>query len=119
MSDLNSMNWIPEILYEENSDGSSSNIPFVMVPPGEEMPQMLYIFESIETGEFEPDAEGEEIPVMQWDLHQYADMAVLKSRLDAGTYDAVRVVLGLDPLAEATKKGKAITNKVRENLNSE
>ena len=46
-------------------------------------------------------------------------MTVLKSGLDDGTYDAVRVALGLDPLAEATKKGKAITNKVRENLNSE
>jgi|TARA_Y100000310_G_scaffold190315_1_gene190245 hypothetical protein len=119
MSNLNDMNWIPEILYEENSDGSSSNIPFVMVPPGEEMPQMLYIFESSETGEFEPDSEGEEMPVMQWDLHQYADMAVLKNRLDVSTYDLVRVALGLDSLADATRKGKTITDKVRENLNSE
>tara|TARA_R110001592_G_scaffold170901_1_gene408851 strand:- start:343 stop:687 length:345 start_codon:yes stop_codon:yes gene_type:complete len=109
--------WIPEIMYEENEDGSSSNIPFIMVPEKESMPQMVYIFESRETGDFEPGYEGEEVPVIQWDLHQYADMAVLKEKLSSDLYDEVRNCLGLEPLAEATKKGQAVTSTVREKLN--
>jgi len=112
----NTSNWVPEILYEENTDGSSSSIPFVMVPEDEDMPTFLYIFESRETGEFEPGLDGEDVPVSQWDLHQYADMAVLKERLDRDTYDVVRVSLGLDPLAAAVKKGQAISSNVKNNL---
>ena len=62
-------NWVPEILYEEGEDGIGSSIPFVMVPEGEEMPVLLYMFESRETGEFEPGLDGNEVPVVQWDLH--------------------------------------------------
>ena len=108
--------WIPEIMYEENSDGTSSNIPFVMVPEGESMPSLLYIFESTETGESEMGSNGEELPVIQWDLHQYADMAVLKSSLPVGVFDQVRSCLGLLSLDEATTAGKRITSSVRENL---
>ena len=45
-------NWYPEIMYEENEDGSSSKIPFVMVPENKKMPEILFIFESRESGEF-------------------------------------------------------------------
>ena len=96
-------NWIPEIMYEDSEEGSSP-IPFIMVPKDRD------------TGEFEPGLDGEEVPVVQWDLHQYADMMVLKDRLDTDTYDMVRLALGLDPLEDATKKGKGISQKVRENL---
>jgi len=111
-----SENWIPEMLYEEGEDGESSAIPFIMVPPGEEMPKLLYVFESRDTQQFEPGAEGEEIPIIEWDLHQYADMVVLKDGLDLETYDAVRECLGLEPLNVAVEKGIKITNTVRENL---
>ena len=40
------MNWIPEIVYEEAEDGLTSNIPFISVPMQEEMPKILFIFES-------------------------------------------------------------------------
>ena len=110
-------NWIPEIMYEENDDGESSSIPFVIVPSEEEMPQLLYIFESRTTSDFEPGLEGEEIPIVEWDLHQYADMAILKSRLDLKTFDTVRECLGLEPLNVAVEKGQKITNTVRDNLN--
>ena len=73
--------WIPEILYEENPDGLSSNIPFIQVPEGEEMPKILFIFETRETGEFEPGPDGEEMPVTEMDLHQYANMITLKNNL--------------------------------------
>ena len=107
--------WIPEIVYEDAEEGISS-IPFVMVPAEEEMPTLLYIFESRQTGEFEPGLDGEEVPVVQWDLHQYADMMILKERLDTDTYDTIRVALGLDPLEDAVKKGQGITQDVRNNL---
>ena len=47
-------NWIPEIMYEETEEGTSSHIPFIMVPNDQEMPKLLYVFESKDTGEFEP-----------------------------------------------------------------
>lgn len=108
--------WYPEIMYEEIEEGLSSKIPFISVPPGEVMPQFLFIFESRETGEFEPGMDGEDLPVSELDLHQYADMAVLKSRLSAKDFDTVRAALGLEPLAQAAAKGAQITSKVRENL---
>ncbi len=112
---MNKTNWIPEILYEESDEGSS-NIPFIIVPENEDMPQLLYVFESRETGEYEPGLDGEEVPVVQWDLHQYADMAILKQKLSADEYDKVRFALGLDPLLVASRKGSQITNKVRSTL---
>mgnify|MGYP003154851450 CR=1 FL=1 len=105
-------NWVPEILYEESDEGSS-NIPFIIVPENEQMPKLLYVFESRETGEYEPGLDGEEVPVVQWDLHQYADMAVLKQRLSPVEYDNVRFALGLDSLLVAARKGSQITEKVR------
>ena len=105
--------WFPELMYEDDDNGQTSKIPFIMVPSDEEMPKTLFVFESRETGEFEPGAEGEEVPVVQWDLHQYADMAVLKERLDLETYDKVRNALGLEPMKSAVKKGQEITNNIR------
>ena len=109
--------WVPEIMYEDSGDeGLTSHIPFVQVPDSEEMPKLLYIFESRETGEFEPGPEGEDLPVTEMDLHQYADMNSLKETLDTETYDKVRIALGLEPLQQAAQKGREITNTVRKNL---
>ena len=114
----NNMNtdWYPEIMYEEQDDGISSKIPFVMVPNDKEMPSLLYIFESRETGEFEPGLEGEPVPILEMDLHQYADMLVLKQKLSLEAYDEVRIALGLKPMSEAVPAGRAITNNIRDNL---
>jgi hypothetical protein len=111
-------NWIPEIMYEESDDGMSSNIPFIMVPQDQEMPKVVFIFESRETGEYEPNEDGDPVPIMEMDLHQYADMAILKEGLDSSTYDVVRKVLGLQPMKQAVAAGKKITNNVRKNLES-
>tara|TARA_R110001592_G_C12816249_1_gene718544 strand:- start:75 stop:422 length:348 start_codon:yes stop_codon:yes gene_type:complete len=108
--------WFPEIAYEEIDDGISANIPFINVPFEELMPLFLFIFESRETGEFEPGPEGEKLPIVEMDLHQYADMNFLKTKLDLETYDKVRIALGLEPLNDATQKGLAITQKIRENI---
>jgi hypothetical protein len=113
---MKKQNWIPEIMYEEGDDGMSSNIPFIMVPQDEDMPKMIFIFESRETGEFEPNEEGDPVPILEMDLHQYADMLSLKEGLDAETYDKVRVCLGLQPMKEAVPAGRKITENVRKNI---
>ena len=100
--------WFPEIMYEEDS-----KIPFVPVPAGENMPELLFMFESYETGEFEPGMDGEPMPIVQMDLHQYANMGVLKERLNPEQFDLVRQSLGLEPLAVAAAKGKQVTENVR------
>jgi hypothetical protein len=100
---LKKRNWIPEIMYEEADDGATSNLPFILVPNGEIMPKILFVFESRDTGEFEPNDQGDPVPIMEMDLHQYAD-------------DKVRDVLGLQPLKQAAAAGSKITENVRKNL---
>ena len=106
-------NWVPEIMYEEVDDGMSSHIPFIPVPQNEKMPRLLYVFESRETGEFEPGPQGEDLPVTEMDLHQYADLAVLKEAFDEESYDTIRKALGLEPLRVAALKGSKISENVR------
>ena len=119
MSSENTTNWIPEILYEDADDGLTSKIPFIQVPTGEVMPGVLFIFESRETGEFEPGIDGEELPVSEIELHQYANMAILKKKLSWVEYDNVRFALGLEPLREAVMKGHKITSNIRVAVNAE
>jgi hypothetical protein len=106
--------WVPEIYYEESDeDGLTSHIPFIAVPEDEKMPRMLFIFESRETGEFEPGPSGEELPVTEMTLHQYADMDVLKHKLDLKSYDKVRAALGLQSLKDAVPAGQKISENIR------
>jgi len=110
-------NWVPEIYYEEaDENGLTSHIPFIAVPDDEEMPKILFIFESRETGEVEPGPNGEDLPVTQMDLHQYADMQVLKEGLSLELFDQVRECLGLKPMVEAVAAGQKITINVRKNI---
>ena len=111
--------WIPEIMYEETEEGLTSKIPFVQVPAGEEMPHLLFVFESRDTGETEPGPSGEDLPVTELDLHQYANMGVLKEKLTWVEYDNIRCVLGLEPIATAAMKGKKITSNIRVALSAE
>jgi len=113
------MSWYPEICYEESEEGITSRIPFIPVPVGEKMPLMLFVFESKDTGEFEPGLDGEPLPVTELDLHQYADMAVLKERLSPEHYDVVRVALDLEPLQDAIQKGQKITENIKQNLDTQ
>ena len=114
--DEGSQMWVPEICYEEVDDGLTSKIPFIEVPQGQKMPSMLFIFESKESGEYEVGPSGEPIPIVDLDLHQYANMNSLKENLSQSVYDIVRVALGLEPLQSAVAKGMAITERVRENV---
>ena len=110
--------WVPEIFYEEGGDGLSGQIPFIAVPKDEEMPKLLFIFESRETGEIEPGPKGEDLPVTEITLHQYADMEFLKVGLEPAEYDRVRKVLGLQPLKDATDAGRQITQNIREKVST-
>jgi hypothetical protein len=110
------LNWIPEIEYEEAEDGLTSKIPFVQVPEGEEMPVLLYVFESRDTGEVEPGPEGEELPVTEITLHQYANMNYLKTRMPFVEYDNLRFSLGLEPMRDAAIKGHEITTNIRQKV---
>lgn len=101
-------NWIPEIMYEEESQ-----IPFIDVPENESDPALLFIFLNRRTGESEPGPDGEELPVVEMDLRQYVDMSILKKGLTENEYDKVRSILGLLPLKEAEAKGKNITMNVK------
>jgi hypothetical protein len=107
MSD-NTTQWFPEIMYEEDS-----KIPFVPVPVGETMPNVLFMFESRETGEYEPGSDGEPLPIIQFDLYQYANMDVLKSKLSPKDFDIIRHTLGLESVASAAQKGEQVTEKVK------
>ena len=111
--------WIPEIMYEESEDGMTSKIPFIQVPQEEEMPKLLFVFESRDTGEVEPGPEGEDLPVHDLDLHQYASMNILKEKLNWIEYDNVRFALGLEPMKTAAIKGSQITSNVRVALNAD
>jgi hypothetical protein len=116
---IETTNWIPEILYEDNDDGISSNIPFIQVPEDQEMPKLLFVFESRETGEVEPGPDGEELPVTSLDLRQYADMTVLKEKLSFVEYDNIRWALGLEPIRTAAIKGQKITSNIKLSVQSD
>jgi len=107
---------VPEITYEGDDDGQLGNLPMVHVPMTEQMPLFLMLWEARENGSFEPGLDGEEVPVVEWDLRQYARMDILKEKLPSQIFDAVRMALGLQPLAIATAKGKEISQRVRENV---
>lgn len=107
-------NWIPEVLYEENSQ-----IPFINVPRNESDPAMLFIFVNRETGEYEPGSRGEKVPVFETQLKQFADMSILAEKLSSEDYDKVRKALGLEDRASAAKKGRQITRNVATRLNAD
>ncbi len=115
----NKRKWVPEIMYEEGEEGLSGNLPFVQVPSDKEMPGVLFIFASQDTGEFEPGLDGEPVPIVDLELHQYCNMAYLKEGLDEFSYNIVRQCLGLDPLNQAAQKGAEITQKIREKVQND
>lgn len=106
----------PEILYEEPQEDQKYNFPFVQLARGQEMPRLLYIYESRETDEKQSGPEGESYPVMQWEMHQYADMLVLKEKLSEEVFDLVRVALGLDPMHIALEKSRKNSQNGENNL---
>lgn len=110
---INPRKWVPEIMYEEyDEENISGGLPFIQVPDDKQMPDILFMFGSQSTGEFEPDLDGNPEPIVEMELYQYACMQYLKESLDADTYDKVRVSLGLQPLQQAVTSGMQISGKI-------
>ena len=59
------------------------------------------------------------MPIVELDLHQYADMNILRDQLSASLNDEIRQALGLEPLREALVAGIRITENIRSKLASE
>jgi len=111
--------WVPEIVYEEYEEtetGLTNGLPFIACPQDKDMPGILFFLGTHETGEFEPDAEGGPQPIVEVEVYQYACMKYLEEGLDAETYDAVRLVLGLETKLSARKKGVGLSKKMLESM---
>ena len=90
--------WIPDIVYEENESGETETIPLIDVPKEKKMPKSIPIWESRRTGKFEPGSQGQEVEIVERDLHLYIDMHFMKEKLSPEDLDKVRVALGMKPL---------------------
>ena len=98
--------WVPEIVYEEyEGTGLTDGLPFINIPKDKEMPGILFFLGTQETGEFEPDENGDPQPIVEVEVFQFACMKYLESELSPDDYDKVRIALGLESKMTARKKG--------------
>lgn len=104
---------IPVILYETEEQ----TLPYIEVEQNDSMPPVLFIQEFKFTGEFEPDAQGSEQPIVDMSVHMYANMEFLSNKLSSETYDDVRVAMGLKPLQQAREEGQKVLDKIYSNVN--
>lgn len=104
---------VPTILYDEPKPGERPNIlPYIEVTQEGKMPPVIFIYEYKQTGEFEPDSNGEPVEIVDQIPHRYFDMEFLQAKLPSHLNDMVRVLLGMQPQKEAKKDGQAILDKV-------
>lgn len=115
-------NTIPEILYEapKYPGAKTDPIPFIEVPKDKKMPPVLFLFEYKLTGELEPDEKGMPQEITEQIPHKYVDLEFLMDRLSANPEirDKVRVVLGMQPLAEAKEQGEELLNRALSSVNN-
>ncbi len=98
--------WVPEIVYEEyENSGLTDGLPFITIPADKEMPGVLFFLGTQETGEYEPDENGDPAPIVEVEVYQFACMKYLEEGLSPETYDEVRVALGLERKLDARAKG--------------
>ena len=95
--------WIPEIFYEETSDGLTRGLPFVNIPEDKAMPSAMFICEV---------RDSKEDDMKDLAIHMFANMTVLKQELEEDVYDKVRLALGLENLKTASEKGQKITEEL-------
>ena len=119
MQNSNKRKWVPEIMYEDYEDASfTEGLPFVTIPDDKEMPDILWMFGTAHTGEFEPGDDGEPEPIVEIDLYQFANMKYLKEGLDEETYDKIRICLGLETLNKAIANSTKTTTSMKSNIES-
>ena len=102
---------IPILYYEDEGDAANP-IPYIPVGQHDLWPVVLFVQEYRESGEFEPDSEGNPSPICDMYMHKYIDEAHLKERLTPELYDEVRVAMGLDPINKARAKGQELLSRV-------
>ncbi len=113
--------WVPEIVYEEYEEtetGLTNGLPFIACPEDKEMPGILFFLGTHETGDFEPDIEGNPQPIVEVEVYQYACMKYLEEELSEKAYDEVRIALGLETKLAARKKGLETSKKMLETLDA-
>ena len=111
--------WVPEIVYEEYEEtetGLTNGLPFIACPENKEMPGILFFLGTHETGDFEPDIEGNPQPIVEVEVSQYAAMKDLEEELSEEVYDQIRIALGLETKLKARKKGIETSKKMLETL---
>jgi len=109
--------WVPEIVYEEyEGSGITDGLPFINIPNDKEMPGVLFFLGTQETGEFEPEENGEPQPIVEVEVYQFACMKYLEDSLEPEDYDKVRVAMGLEPKLTARAKGLSTSAKMVNNI---
>ena len=109
----------PIIFYEDADDDENViPIPYIPMEKDDEWPFILFIQEYRDTGEIEPDEEGNPQAICDVYMHKYIDMEHLKDKLDPETNDVVRVALGMKPLKEAQKAGSIDLEKIFNKVNN-
>ena len=107
-------NWIPNIYYEEETEGIAGGFPFIEVPQDKDMPNCLFIY-SMKTLDTKIDDEFEK----ELSMFSYANMTVLKEKLNPVLFDEVRKALGLKPLQEISPTFSAIVENTLQDLKKE
>lgn len=108
---------VPELLYEEPRPGERpSPFPFILIKKDKKMPPVLFIEERKETGEIEPDENGNPQEIIDCLMHKYVDLEILKEKLPPHLNDLVRTALGMQPLKKAEEAGTKVLDKVQTNL---
>ena len=109
--------WVPEIVYEEYEEGGLTNgLPFITIPDDKEIPGILFFLGTNNTGEYEPDSNGDPQPIVEVEVYQFACMKYLEESLSEEDYDKVRVALGLEAKLDARKKGVALSKKMTQEI---
>jgi hypothetical protein len=107
-------NWIPNIYYEEETEGIAGGFPFIEVPQDKDMPNCLFIY-SMKTLDTKIDDEFEK----ELSMFSYANMSVLKEKLNPVLFDEVRKALGLKPLQEISPTFNTILENTLQDLKKE
>lgn len=108
---------LPEILYDEPIPGNPPNpFPFINVKNGKKMPNVIFLEERKETGEYEVGPDGVRQEIVDCLMHKFVDLEVLKEKLPPHLNDMVRVSLGMLPLSQAKASGQEIIDRAMANV---
>lgn len=98
---LNKTKWVPEIFYEDSSEGITKGMPFMRIPDDREIPSSLFFAAVKQNNDYdENDENSYEVDLV---VQHYVSMTCLKEFLDVEIYDKVRIALGFKKLSDSIK----------------